>query len=372
LPVPVFDYVSRAGAEATVRTSVERTRTPSMKDLSRRHALWAIAAITGAIALYPLESGAVTTKPGPPVATTGKVNHVRGSSATLNGTVQPHGLVTNYYFQYGPTVAYGSQTTAASLSAGYTRIKVGQAVTGLRLGEHYRLVAINGAGTSFGRDRTYATKSLALKFSLPKTKGAPPTIYGGTYVLRGSLTGVNSAFHRVTLQASPYPYLEPFASVGAPVTTSATGGFTLRVTHMAMNTQLRVATLDPRPVLSPVVTAHVAVKVTLKVRTSKRAKGFVRLYGTVTPAKVGVPVAFQVLKAIRPGRSERETAFGTQFSTTTKRYTHSVSRFSLITKVRRKGRYRAFVQLHKGPLVSGASSTVLLEAAPQQKRSRKR
>jgi hypothetical protein len=340
-----------------------------MRNTSRRRALLIVAAIAGVAALSPFESDAVTTKPGPPTATTGKVNHVRGSSATLNATIQPQGLATTYYFQYGPTVAYGTQTTAAALSAGYSRIKVGQAVVGLRLGEHYRIVATNAAGSSFGRDRTYATKSAALKFSLPKSKGVPPTTYGGTYVLRGTLTGVGSAFHRITLQASTYPYLAPFASVGLPVTTGATGAFALRVTRMTTSTQFRVVTLDPRPLLSPVITAHVAVKVTLKVRSSAR-KGFVRLYGTVTPAEVGVHVAFQVLKAVRPGRSERETAFATQFSTTTKRATHSMSRFSLITSVRRRGHYRAYVQLHKGPLASGASSTVLLNAAPAKTKTR--
>src|SRR5436853_2141432 len=117
-----------------------------MKHTSRRRGLVALAAVAGLAAVYPLQSGAVTAKPGAPVATTGKVSHVRGSSSTLNGTVQPHGLATSYYFQYGPTVAYGSQTTPGSLVAGYTRIKVGQVVTGLRLGEHYRLVATNAAG----------------------------------------------------------------------------------------------------------------------------------------------------------------------------------------------------------------------------------
>src|SRR5437870_5068249 len=108
--------------------SVERVRTPSMRDISRRRGLLIVAALAGAAALSPLESEAATTKPGPPLADTGNVSHVRGSSATLNGTVQPHGLATTYYFQYGPTVAYGSQTTSAALPAGYTRIKVGQAV----------------------------------------------------------------------------------------------------------------------------------------------------------------------------------------------------------------------------------------------------
>jgi hypothetical protein len=35
-------------------------------------------------------------------------------AATVNGKVDPNGLATNYYFQYGPTAAYGSATGSAS------------------------------------------------------------------------------------------------------------------------------------------------------------------------------------------------------------------------------------------------------------------
>ena len=90
---------------------------------------------------------------------------------------------------------------------------------------------------------------------------------------------------------------------------------------MTSSTQFRVATLDPRPLLSPVISAHVAVKVTFKVRSpgvgvSSGCMGQSRL------PRSAFDVAFQVLKPVRPGRSERETAFGTQFSAKIKRATH--------------------------------------------------
>ena len=89
----------------------------------------------------------------------------------------------------------------------------------------------------------------------------------------------------------------------------------------------------------------------------------VRLYGTVTPAEVGARVLLQVRKAVRPkGSSERTSRFATQFSTVSKRATKSFSRFSRVTKVKVTGRYRAYVQLHKGPLVSGSSRSVLVHA----------
>src|SRR5262249_23044146 len=34
---------------------------------------------------------------------------------SVNGSIHPHGLPTTYYFEYGPTAAYGSRTEAVSL-----------------------------------------------------------------------------------------------------------------------------------------------------------------------------------------------------------------------------------------------------------------
>src|SRR5437660_10887690 len=34
---------------------------------------------------------------------------------TVNGSIQPHGLPTTYFFEYGPTAAYGSKTSTSTL-----------------------------------------------------------------------------------------------------------------------------------------------------------------------------------------------------------------------------------------------------------------
>ena len=136
-----------------------------------------------------------------------------------------------------------------------------------------------------------------------------------------------------------------------------------------------MVTLDLRPIYSAVKLARASARVTLRVRSSGHG-GLVRLYGTVTPAAVGAQVQFQLLKAARPreGASEEsETAshYATQFTSVVKKATRTFSRFSLVVTVRHGGRYRAFVKLHGGPLVSGASTqTVVLHAAPSSKRRR--
>ena len=325
--------------------------------------LFVVACTTAAL---PLASQAAGSKhSGAPVAVTGAVSHVRGTSAELDGTVIPGSQTTSYYFQYGPTSALGSQTTPGSLPPGTAKVKVGQTVTGLLPGYHYRLIATSLAGPSTGKEKLYTVKTLTAKFSV--TKPTAPNVFGRAFTITGTLRGTGSANRLVNLQSSPYPYLEPFLTFGAPVLTNAAGAFVFHVTSLTASTQFRVATLDPRPSYSPIVTEQLAVRVILKVRTSSR-KGLVRLYGTVSPAVPGAQVFFQLSKPARPGKSEKTIKFATQFQTTVRRATKTTSRFSAVVNVNRGGHYRAFVQVKKGALVSGSSSTVTLAAAPTTKK----
>src|SRR5260370_40764507 len=44
---------------------------------------------------------------GPPVVTTNPATNIASFSATLNGSLNPNGLPTTVYFEYGPTTSYG-------------------------------------------------------------------------------------------------------------------------------------------------------------------------------------------------------------------------------------------------------------------------
>jgi hypothetical protein len=84
---------------------------------------------------------------------------VEFSEASLNGEVQPGGVEADYYFEYGPTEAYGSRTAEASTGSGKTFIKVGAHLAGLVPGAlyHYRIVASSSRGATRGQDRTFTT-----------------------------------------------------------------------------------------------------------------------------------------------------------------------------------------------------------------------
>ena len=95
---------------------------------------------------------------GPPVVITKPATLIASFSATLNGSVDPHGLTTTVYFQYGRTISYGS-TTLSQIKTGNTYQSISANVSGLTASTiyHFRLVAVNNAGTRYGTDRTFTT-----------------------------------------------------------------------------------------------------------------------------------------------------------------------------------------------------------------------
>ena len=96
---------------------------------------------------------------GTPVVTTNPATNVTSSSATLNGTVYPHGLSTTVHFQYGRTTSYGS-VTPNQTKTGNTYQAVSANISGLTASTtyHFRIVATNSDGTRNGSDRTFTTQ----------------------------------------------------------------------------------------------------------------------------------------------------------------------------------------------------------------------
>jgi hypothetical protein len=92
------------------------------------------------------------------VVITNPATNVTSSSATLNGTVDPHGLTTSVHFQYGTTTSYGFNTPMQS-QTGNTYRNIAANISGLTTHTtyHFRIVATNTAGTRMGSDRTFTT-----------------------------------------------------------------------------------------------------------------------------------------------------------------------------------------------------------------------
>ena len=94
---------------------------------------------------------------GPPVVMTSPATNIASSSATLNGSLDPHGLTTTVHFQYGATS--DDLTSSSQTESGNTYRNVGAGINRLFASTlyHFRIVATNSAGTTYGADRTFTT-----------------------------------------------------------------------------------------------------------------------------------------------------------------------------------------------------------------------
>lgn len=94
--------------------------------------------------------------PATPVTTSPSA--VAATSATLHGTVLTEAAA-SATFQYGTTAAYGTTTPAVALAYAPAAQAVAANVAGLAAGTtyHYRVVAHNAGGTSYGADQTFTT-----------------------------------------------------------------------------------------------------------------------------------------------------------------------------------------------------------------------
>ena len=98
-----------------------------------------------------------------PTAASGVATGVTPTNAILNAIVDPNGADTQVYFQWGATTNYGQATPTTTLTSGlYSAQAVQLGIGGLlpNTTNHFRVVAVNSAGTTFGVDVSFATLPL--------------------------------------------------------------------------------------------------------------------------------------------------------------------------------------------------------------------
>lgn len=137
---------------------------------------------------YPNCSGA-------PSATTEPATNITKTGATLNGTVNPNGSETKYYFEYGlkqpkEGEKYEHQTTEASAGSGTSNVKESKVITGLAVNTqyHFRIVATNSKATTDGSDLAFTTlpnapENTVLPVASPETpdQAVPESTTTGTW-----------------------------------------------------------------------------------------------------------------------------------------------------------------------------------------------
>ncbi len=137
----------------------------------------------------------VATQTGaPPVAESEAATGIEKRQVIGQGYVDPNGLPTEYYFQYGTTAAYGSATVSWGAGASFGPFaSVSGAIQGLRPNTtyHYRVVAGNSAGSSVGQDEVFTTPP-APPIVTPEGVGTRTTEGG---LLRGSINPEGAGTH---------------------------------------------------------------------------------------------------------------------------------------------------------------------------------
>jgi hypothetical protein len=117
----------------------------------------------------------------PPTVATSPATGITSSEAMLNGTVNPNGVKSSYYFEYGPTPSYGSSTTPVELGEGQSSIPVSRKIAGLsgNTTYHFRIVATNSAGTQKGSDQIFTTERSWSIQAPPSPEGAESSRLNG-------------------------------------------------------------------------------------------------------------------------------------------------------------------------------------------------
>jgi hypothetical protein len=96
----------------------------------------------------------------PPQVLVEAPSSVTTTGATLHGQVHPGGRETKWFFEYGPTVAYGSKTADHKIGEKAGTTPVSATLSGLEPGTtyHFRLYAKNKEGTTRSADQTFVAE----------------------------------------------------------------------------------------------------------------------------------------------------------------------------------------------------------------------
>lgn len=146
-----------AGAKPAAVTATVTGLTPGTVYHYRISALNRSGATSGADRTF------TTTGHPPAGVVTGGALNVGPNSATVTGTINPEGAVTQWAVQYGLTAAYQAATQPQTLPAGAQPVTVSAQLSGLSSETlfHYRIVTSHPDGTtSVGADQTFFTEPL--------------------------------------------------------------------------------------------------------------------------------------------------------------------------------------------------------------------
>jgi hypothetical protein len=264
----------------------------------------ALAVLASALLFSSLAGAVALVAPG---VTTQPANSIDNKSARLNGSVNPNGQATTWYFEFGPTTSYGTRTNTRSAGSGTRTVSVSQALSGLAASTtyHFRLVASNASGTTLGADVTFTTQGPPVAETGAAQSVAPTTVtLTGSVDPRGRTTTWRFDYGTSTSYGSRTPNQATAAGMGAVGVSAAVSGLTPNTTYhyriLASNGVGTVAGADATFATPPAVTLTQGDYRVV-------AGNFVRLSGTVTGAGAGVTVAVMAQQFGAPSYTQLTT-----------------------------------------------------------------
>jgi len=222
-----------------------------------------------------------TTTAAGPLATTSAATNVGATTATLPGSVTPRGVATQAYAQYGTSTKYGASTARVSAGSGTKAVTVRPVATRLKPSTryHYRIVAVNSAGTTTrGADRTFTTAKATATTVLVASPNPVP--YGRGTEVRGQVTGGGAASARVTLTVQPFPFTA--SSTLQSRIADRNGRFTVPLASLRMTTRVSAGVVAGGTTLRTRI-LRIGVRPSVRTTIARVGARRVRFSGTIRP-----------------------------------------------------------------------------------------
>ncbi|MBI5099602.1 MAG: right-handed parallel beta-helix repeat-containing protein [Nitrospirae bacterium] len=138
----------------------------------------------------------------PPAVTSEPASNINGNAAALNATVNPNGFETTVYFEWGMDTNYGNSTAPQSTGSGTGNIAVSANINRLSRNTvyHYRAVAVNAQGTSYGDDVVFTTLGGTTVGTTTISSNSTWTYAGSPYIITGNISVYGSSEPTLTIE----------------------------------------------------------------------------------------------------------------------------------------------------------------------------
>ncbi len=166
----------------------------------------------------------------PASATSAAATGVTRTAAVLNGSTNPNGSATSYWFEYGDTTDFGTATGIQSAGNGSTTVASSVTLSGLSPATKYyfRVNAQNQFGTINGTALTFTTQGPA-EVIAPNASTKPATSVASTTASLNGLVNPNGAATSYWFEYSDNELLRTIVGTETPHQTLAVGTISIAV-----------------------------------------------------------------------------------------------------------------------------------------------